>query len=104
MGVGPSAVIPLALDRANIALDQVDLFELNEAFAATSIAVMRDLHLDPRRVNVSGGAIALGHPIGASGARVLVTLVHALRRRGGGIGVASLCIGGGMGIAVVVKA
>ena len=82
----------------------VDLFELNEAFAAQSLAVMRDLNADPARVNVTGGAVALGHPIGASGARVLVTLIHQLRRLGKETGVTSLCIGGGMGIAVVVRA
>lgn len=103
MGVGPSSAVPAALRRAGLRIEDVDLFELNEAFAATSLAVMRDLQLDPAKVNVTGGAIALGHPIGASGARVLVTLLHGLRRKGGGIGVASLCIGGGMGIAVVVR-
>jgi acetyl-CoA C-acetyltransferase len=77
---------------------------LNEAFAAQSIAVVRKLDLDPSKVNVSGGAIALGHPIGASGARVLVTLVHSLRRLGKQYGAASLCIGGGMGIAIVISA
>ncbi|MFY9940416.1 MAG: acetyl-CoA C-acyltransferase, partial [Silvibacterium sp.] len=79
-------------------------FELNEAFAAQSIAVVRELGLNTSKVNVSGGAIALGHPIGASGTRVLVTLIHALRRSGKEHGVASLCIGGGMGIAMVVSA
>jgi acetyl-CoA C-acetyltransferase len=79
------------------------LFELNEAFAAQSLAVVRELGVDAGKVNVNGGAIALGHPIGASGARVLTTLIYALRRRGGGRGVASLCIGGGMGIAMVIE-
>ena len=79
------------------------LFELNEAFAAQAVAVVRELGLDPARVNPRGGAIALGHPIGASGARVLTTLIYALRARGGGIGVASLCIGGGMGIAMAIE-
>jgi acetyl-CoA C-acetyltransferase len=104
MGIGPSSAVPLALSRAGLKIDDIDLFELNEAFAATSLAVMRDLKLSPEKVNVGGGAIALGHPIGASGARVLVTLIHALRRAGKKLGVASLCIGGGMGIAVIVKA
>jgi acetyl-CoA C-acetyltransferase len=102
MGIGPVPAVRKALDRAGLALDSVDLFELNEAFAAQSIAVVRELGIDPGRVNVNGGAIALGHPIGASGARVLTTLVHALRARQLGRGVASLCIGGGMGIAMVV--
>jgi acetyl-CoA C-acetyltransferase len=81
----------------------VHLFELNEAFAAQAVAVNRELGLDPSRVNTHGGAIALGHPIGASGARVLTSLIYALRARGGGIGIASLCIGGGMGIAMAVE-
>ncbi|WP_034386940.1 acetyl-CoA C-acetyltransferase [Deinococcus sp. YIM 77859] len=104
MGIGPAKAVPVALERAGMSVRDVDLFELNEAFAAQSLAVVRDLDVDPARVNVTGGAIALGHPIGASGARVLVTLVHALRRSGKEIGVASLCIGGGMGIAMVVRA
>jgi acetyl-CoA C-acetyltransferase len=104
MGLGPTAAVPIALQKAGLTLDQIDLFELNEAFAAQSIAVVRKLDLDPVKVNVSGGAIALGHPIGASGARVLVTLIHSLRRLGKRYGVASLCIGGGMGIAIVISA
>ena len=101
---GPARAVPVALTRAGMSVADVDLFELNEAFAAQSLAVMRDLHADPARVNVTGGAVALGHPIGASGARVLVTLIHQLRRLGKETGVASLCIGGGMGIAVVIRA
>lgn len=104
MGIGPAAAVPLALKRAALEIGDVDLFELNEAFAAQSLAVMQDLGLGAQQVNVSGGAIALGHPIGASGARVLVTLVHALRAQKKELGVASLCIGAGMGIAVVVRA
>ena len=104
MGIGPARAVPVALNRAGMTVADVDLFELNEAFAAQSLAVMRDLNADPARVNVTGGAVALGHPIGASGARVLVTLIHQLRRLGKETGVASLCIGGGMGIAVVVRA
>jgi acetyl-CoA C-acetyltransferase len=84
-------------------LKDVDLFEINEAFSVQAVAVMRELGIDPAKTNVHGGAVALGHPIGASGARILVTLLHALRARGGGLGVASLCIGGGMGIAMVVE-
>ena len=104
MGIGPVPAVRKVLDRAGLTLDQIDLFELNEAFAAQSVAVARELRLDPAKVNVNGGAIALGHPIGASGARVLTTLLYALRARGLRYGVASLCIGGGMGIAVVVDA
>ena len=103
MGIGPARAVPVALKRAGLTLADVDLLELNEAFAAQSLAVVRDLGADPDKVNVTGGAIALGHPIGASGARVLVTLVHQLRRLGKEVGVASLCIGGGMGIAVTVR-
>lgn len=104
MGIGPASAVPVALRRAGLTLADIDLFELNEAFSAQSIAVMRELDLDAAKVNITGGAIALGHPIGASGARVLVTLIHALRRRGKQHGVASLCIGGGMGIAMVLSA
>jgi acetyl-CoA C-acetyltransferase len=104
MGIGPASAVPSALSRAGLSLSDIDLFELNEAFAAQSIAVIRELRLDASKVNITGGAIALGHPIGASGARVLVTLIHALRRTGKQHGVASLCIGGGMGIAMVLSA
>ena len=104
MGIGPSAAIPIALKRAGLSVKDIDLFELNEAFAVQSIAVMRDLRLSPEKVNLSGGAIALGHPIGASGARVIVTLIHSLRAQQKEYGVASLCIGGGMGIALVLRA
>jgi acetyl-CoA C-acetyltransferase len=103
MGIGPVPAVRKALDRAGMRIGDIDLFELNEAFAAQSLAVVRELGIDPGRVNVNGGAIALGHPIGASGARVLTTLVYALRARKLRYGVASLCIGGGMGIAMVVE-
>jgi acetyl-CoA C-acetyltransferase len=103
MGMGPVPAVRKALLRAGLQTSDIALFELNEAFAAQSIAVVRELGLDPARVNVNGGAIALGHPIGASGARVLTTLIYSLRQRGGGRGVAALCIGGGMGIAMVVE-
>jgi acetyl-CoA C-acetyltransferase len=103
MGIGPVPAVRKALARAGLRADQVDLFELNEAFAAQSLAVLRDLALDPAKVNVNGGAIALGHPIGASGARILVTLLYALRARSLRYGVAALCIGGGQGIALVVE-
>jgi acetyl-CoA C-acetyltransferase len=103
MGIGPVPAVRKALDRAGLTLAQVDLFELNEAFAAQSVAVARELGVDAVKINPRGGAIALGHPIGASGARVLTTLIYALKSRGGGLGVASLCVGGGMGIAMVVE-
>jgi acetyl-CoA C-acetyltransferase len=104
MGIGPVPAVRRVLDRAGLKLGDIDLFELNEAFAAQSVAVVRELQIDPARVNVNGGAIALGHPIGASGARVLTTLLYALRARKLRYGVASLCIGGGMGIAMAVEA
>jgi acetyl-CoA C-acetyltransferase len=104
MGMGPVEAIRKALDRAKLTINDLDLIELNEAFAAQSLAVVRELKLDPAKVNVHGGAIALGHPIGASGARVLTTLSHALQARGGRHGVASLCVGGGMGTAMVIEA
>ncbi|KAJ3606183.1 hypothetical protein NHX12_025704 [Muraenolepis orangiensis] len=103
MGTGPIPAIRKAVEKAGWRLEDVDLFEINEAFAAQSIAVVKELGLNPDKVNVSGGAIALGHPIGMSGCRVLVTLLHALQRTGGEKGVASLCIGGGMGIAMCVE-
>jgi acetyl-CoA C-acetyltransferase len=103
MGMGPVPAVQRALKRAGVEASDIALFELNEAFAVQAVAVARELKLDPSRINVNGGAVALGHPIGASGARILVTLLHALRARGGGLGVASLCIGGGMGIAMVVE-
>jgi acetyl-CoA C-acetyltransferase len=104
MGMGPVPAVRTALDRARLKIGDVDLFELNEAFAAQSLAVTRELGLDPLKVNIQGGAIALGHPIGASGARILTTLVYALRARKLRYGVAALCVGGGMGIAMTVEA
>jgi acetyl-CoA C-acetyltransferase len=104
MGIGPVPAVRKVLDRAGLTARDIDLFELNEAFAAQSVAVVRELGIDPAKVNVNGGAIALGHPIGASGARVLTTLVYALKARKLRYGVASLCIGGGMGIAMAVEA
>ncbi|KAF7230663.1 acetyl-CoA acetyltransferase, cytosolic [Nothobranchius furzeri] len=103
MGTGPIPAIRKAVEKAGWKLDQVDLFEINEAFAAQSIAVIKDLGLNEDKVNVNGGAISLGHPIGMSGCRVLVTLLHALQRTGGRKGVASLCVGGGMGVAMCVE-
>jgi acetyl-CoA acetyltransferase family protein len=104
MGIGPAKAIPLALERAGLALDDVDLVEVNEAFAPQYLAVERELGLDRTKTNVNGGAIALGHPLGASGARIGLHLLLELRRRGGKFGVASACIGGGQGIAVVFEA
>jgi acetyl-CoA C-acetyltransferase len=103
MGMGPVDAVRRALARAGADVDDLDLIELNEAFAAQSLAVCRQLRLDPERTNVNGGAIALGHPIGASGARVLTTLLHAMARRGARLGLVALCIGGGQGIAMVVE-
>ncbi len=104
MGLGPVPATRKALSRAGLRANQLDLIELNEAFAAQAVACIRDLELDPGRVNIYGGAIALGHPLGASGARILTTLVHALRRTGGRYGLATMCIGVGQGIAMVVEA
>ena len=104
MGQALARAVPAALSKAGLTLADVDLLELNEAFAAQAIAVVRDLGADPAKVNITGGAVSLGHPIGASGARVLTTLLHQLRRTGKETGVAALCIGGGMGIALVVRA
>jgi len=104
MGMGPVSAVRKAVGRAGLTLNDIDLFELNEAFAAQSVAVVRELGLDAARVNVNGGAIALGHPIGASGARILTTLLYAMKARGARRGLAGLCIGGGMGIAMVVEA
>ncbi|NJO81342.1 MAG: thiolase family protein [Blastochloris sp.] len=103
MGLGPIPATRKALDRAKLTINDLDLVELNEAFAAQSLACIRELELDPNRVNVNGGAIALGHPLGASGARILTTLVHELQRRGGRYGLATMCIGVGQGIATVVE-
>ena len=99
MGIGPVKAVPKALARAGVALGDVKLIEFNEAFAAQALAVAKDLELDMSRVNVNGGAIALGHPLGASGAKLTVQLIHELRRRGGGLGMVTMCIGGGMGAA-----
>jgi acetyl-CoA C-acetyltransferase len=103
MGMGPVEATKKALSRARLSVSDIDLFELNEAFASQSLAVARELGLELAKVNVRGGAIALGHPIGASGARILTTLIYALRARGGGRGVAALCVGGGMGTAMVIE-
>lgn len=103
MGLGPIPAVRKVLQRTGLTLDQIELVELNEAFAAQSLAVIRELGLDPSRTNVNGGAIALGHPIGASGARILVTLLFEMRRRDLHLGLAALCIGGGQGMAMIVE-
>ena len=103
MGLGPIEAVKKAVKKAKWNLDEIDLFEINEAFAAQSIAVIRELGIEKNKVNVNGGAIALGHPIGASGARILVTLIHEMKRQKKNKGCATLCIGGGMGIALCVE-
>ena len=103
MGLGPIEAVREAIKKAKWNLDEIDLFEINEAFASQSIAVIRELGIDQNKVNVNGGAIALGHPIGASGARILVTLIHEMKRQKKDKGCATLCIGGGMGIALCVE-
>ena len=103
MGLGPIEAVQKALQIAKWKIEDVDLFEINEAFAAQSIAVINVLKIDKKKVNVNGGAIALGHPIGASGARILVSLLHEMKRSNKKKGCASLCIGGGMGIALCIE-
>ena len=103
MGIGPVPATKKVLEKARLTLDELDLIELNEAFAAQSLSVIKELQLPQEIVNVNGGAIALGHPIGASGTRILVTLIHELKRRNERYGLASLCIGGGQGVATIIK-
>ena len=103
MGTGPIPASRKALEKAGWTVADLDRVESNEAFAAQSLCVLKELGLDPTRVNVNGGAIAIGHPIGASGARILTTLLHELKRSGGKKGLATLCIGGGMGVAMCVE-
>jgi Acetyl-CoA acetyltransferase len=103
MGTGPIPASKMALDKAGWGEDQLDLIESNEAFAAQAIAVNKELGFTVDKVNVNGGAIALGHPIGASGARILVTLIHEMQKRKAKRGLATLCIGGGMGIAMCIE-
>jgi acetyl-CoA acyltransferase len=99
MGIGPVAAIPKLLKQAGVKLDNVDLIELNEAFAVQSLAVMRETGLDPAKVNVNGGAIALGHPLGCTGSKLTATLIFEMRRRGARYGMVTMCVGGGMGAA-----
>jgi acetyl-CoA acetyltransferase family protein len=103
MGIGPVPASEKALARAGIRVDALDLIEINEAFAAQAVACQRLLEIDPEKLNVNGGAIALGHPLGASGARILTTLAHELRRRRGRYGLATMCIGVGQGISTVIE-
>jgi acetyl-CoA C-acetyltransferase len=103
MGIGPVDAVQRLLEQNNLSLDDIDLWEINEAFAAQALAVQAELKLDESRVNVNGGAIALGHPIGASGARIVVTLIHEMKKQGARLGVATLCVGGGMGMAILIE-
>ncbi|KRQ87894.1 Acetyl-CoA acetyltransferase [Caloramator mitchellensis] len=103
MGIGPVDAINKMLRKANLTIEDIDLFELNEAFASQSLAVLRELKVDAEKVNVNGGAIAIGHPIGASGTRILVTLIHELIRQNKRYGVAALCIGAGMGVSILIE-
>ena len=103
MGIGPVPAVRKLLERTGVAIGDIDLVELNEAFASQSLAVVRELGLDEEKVNVNGGAIAIGHPLGMSGARLTVTLLHELRRRGGRYGVATMCVGVGQGQAALFE-
>ena len=103
MGIGPVPAVRKLLARAGVGVDELDLVELNEAFASQSVAVIRELGLDPEQVNVNGGAIAIGHPLGMSGARLVVTLLHELRRRDGRYGIATMCVGVGQGQAALFE-
>jgi len=103
MGIGPVPASRKALSKAGLSIDEVGLIEANEAFAAQALAVGKELGWDAKKVNVNGGAIALGHPVGASGARILVTLLHEMEKRDVGVGLATLCVGGGMGVATIVE-
>ena len=103
MGLGPTLAVPLALEKAGVTLKDIELIELNEAFAATYLACEKVLGYSRDITNVNGGAIALGHPVGATGTRLVVTLLHEMKRRGVGLGVATACIGGGQGAAIVFE-
>jgi len=104
MGIGPAKATPKALERSGVSIDDIDAIELNEAFASQSLAVIRLANFDPDKVNTRGGAIALGHPLGSSGARIVVTLIHRMTQDGNKLGLATLCVGGGMGEATIVEA
>jgi len=103
MGIAPISASQKALKIAGLSINDIDLYEANEAFAAQSVAVGKDLGFDPEKLNVNGGAISLGHPIGASGGRILVTLIHEMIKRNSKYGLATLCIGGGQGVAMIVE-
>ncbi|MCO5175990.1 MAG: thiolase family protein [Thermomicrobiales bacterium] len=103
MGIGPAKAVPKLLDRLGMSLDDIDLIEFNEAFAAQVLAVIQEINLPEEKINVNGGAIALGHPLGATGAKLTASLIHELRRRGGGNGLVTMCVGGGMGAAAVLE-
>jgi acetyl-CoA C-acetyltransferase len=103
LSIAPVEAIKLVLEKTNLSLDDIELFEINEAFSAVSLAINRELGLDPEKVNVHGGAIALGHPIGATGARIITTLLYAMEARGARRGLASLCIGGGEALAIIFE-
>ncbi|MEW9502063.1 thiolase family protein [Jeotgalibacillus marinus] len=103
MGIGPVPAIQKLLEKTNLSIDEIDLFEINEAFASQALAVQRELNIDSEKLNVNGGAIALGHPVGSTGSRLVITLMHELKKRGGRYGVASLCVGGGQGMAILIE-
>jgi len=103
MGIGPAFAIPKALEKAGMKIEDIDLFEINEAFASQTIAVLGELNLSDKKVNVNGGAIALGHPLGCTGTKLTVQLLHEMKRRGSKFGIVSMCIGGGMGAAGIFE-
>ncbi len=103
MGIGPVPAIQELLKKTNLSIEDIDLFEVNEAFASQALAVQRELNIDAEKLNVNGGAIALGHPVGSTGSRIVITLMHELQKRGGRYGVASLCVGGGQGMAILIE-
>jgi acetyl-CoA C-acetyltransferase len=103
MGIGPVPAIQKLLEKTNLSINDIDLFEVNEAFASQALAVQRNLDINPEKLNVNGGAIALGHPVGSTGSRLVVTLMHELQKRGGRFGIASLCVGGGQGMAILIE-
>jgi acetyl-CoA acyltransferase len=103
MGIGPVVAIPKALKMAGLKLEDIDLIELNEAFAAQALSVIKAAEIDPNKVNVNGGAVALGHPLGCTGTKLLATLIYELKRRGGRYGMVTMCVGGGMGAAGIFE-
>ncbi|MFS0575433.1 thiolase family protein [Sporosarcina sp. 179-K 3D1 HS] len=103
MGIGPVPAIQKLLEKTNIPIEEIDLFEINEAFASQALAVQRELNINPEKLNVNGGAIALGHPVGSTGSRIVITLMHELQKRKGRYGIASLCVGGGQGMSILIE-